>query len=144
MTPWILVGLVGLALVTRGTGSRLSRHFTERQLTVTNTGIQNQLATMFRPNLRKLAQTLDVIYDASGGIAVTSAYRSPAVNEVAADADFIRRVVPCQDWILRTLKLNPDSVPIVTKLNPSSSANRVPLPIPAEGRLLVDPARPGP
>jgi zinc D-Ala-D-Ala carboxypeptidase len=86
LTPLYWVGALLLVVVFGRQGPKLSRHFTAAQLSVTNTGLPNQIPAMFKANAAELGRVLDQIYDASGGIAVTSAYRSPAVNDAVDGA----------------------------------------------------------
>lgn len=82
MNPAILIAVASLLLLTFGRSrDRLSRHFTAAQLSVTNTGLPNEIPAMFRANAAQLGSVLDTIYDASGGIVVTSGYRSGPVND---------------------------------------------------------------
>ena len=88
-----LLALGALGVLYLGARSpKLSRHFTEAQLTRTDTGLSNKLPRQLVPNARKLGAVLDDIYDASGGIGVTSAYRSPAVNGAVDGASASRHL----------------------------------------------------
>lgn len=74
---------------------RLSKYFSEAELTVTNTGKPNIPTPEARANLRRLAVTcLDPLRESIGApIVCSSGYRSPAVNRAVGGSSTSQHLV---------------------------------------------------
>lgn len=72
--------------------TRLSTHFTLRDLTQTSTGIANLPTATELPLLRKLASVLDILKEKVGPFRIASGYRSPLVNAAVGGSSTSRHM----------------------------------------------------